>query len=107
MAEAEIELVVEQLLVVGAAVQHDGHGAVGVQAATQRHQHQLSKPVSQTHVHRMGRKTDLGRGNADAAHALVTDAKDLLRVRNDDVVDLVRAAPFRQTGLDQRRLVDV
>lgn len=54
-----------------------------------------------------GGKTDLGGGNADAAYALVADAEDLLRVGHDDVVDLVLAAPFRQTGLDQLRFVDV
>ncbi len=62
VAESQIQRVVEELLVVRAAVEDDGQCPVRVDAGAERGQHQL------------------GDGDENAARALVADAQDLLAV---------------------------
>lgn len=62
LLQPEVEVVPEQLLVVGAAVQDHGQRAVRVHAGAERRERQL------------------GARDEDAADALVADAEDLLAV---------------------------
>lgn len=60
--QAQVQLVVEELLVVGAAVQDDGEGPVGVDAGAERGENEL------------------GHGDEDTADALIANAQNLLAV---------------------------
>jgi hypothetical protein len=62
LPQTEVELVIQELLVVCPAVEHDGQAAVRVDAGAERGQ------------------GELGDGDEDAADALVADAKDLLSI---------------------------
>lgn len=62
LLQAEVQLVVEEVLVIGPAVENDGQDAVGVNARAD------------------GRQEQLGDGDQDAADALVTDPEDFLPV---------------------------
>ena len=62
LPQAQVQLVAEEIIVVGAAVEDDGEGAVGVDAGAG------------------GGEDELGYGDEDAAGALVADAQDLLAV---------------------------
>ncbi|QBZ60301.1 hypothetical protein PoMZ_07241 [Pyricularia oryzae] len=89
LPQAQVQRVVEQALVVGAAVEDDGEGAVRVQACAKRGQ------------------DELGDADEDAATALVADAQDLLAVRDDDIVDVLGAAPTLQVLPDAVHVIDV
>ncbi|GDY63860.1 hypothetical protein SAV14893_032530 [Streptomyces avermitilis] len=73
MPVAEVEGAVEELLAVGADVEHDGQGAARVDAGGG------------------GVDGELADGDVDAAHAPVADAEDALAVGGDDQVDVVGA----------------
>lgn len=61
-SEAQIQIIVEKLLVVCTAVQDNRQGSIGVDASTQRGQ------------------DELGHGDKDATTALVADTQDFLAV---------------------------
>ena len=82
LRHAEVERVVEQLLPVGADVEHHGKGAGRVDAG------------------RRGVDVELADGDLDAADAPVPDAEDALGVGSDDEVDVIG----RATGREQRVL---
>ena len=89
LRDAEVERVVEQLLAVGADVEHHGEGARGVDAGGR------------------GVDVELADGDLDAADAPVADAQDALGVGRDDQVDVLGPATAAQeSALDAVGILD-
>ena len=89
MTVTHVELVIEQLFVVGADIKRHGDGAPGIDAAT------------------CGVERQLPDRDLDAAHAPVPDAQDPLGVGAEDQVDVVGTQPERLEGFgDLVRAVD-
>ena len=86
---AHVQVVVLEVDVVGADVQHHRQNTARVDTGTERHE------------------TQLGDGNTDAAHALVSNAQNALSVTQHNVVDVLVLAIGRQALVDGVRVRNV
>lgn len=89
LLQAQVEVIIEQLLVIRPGIQHNGKRAIGMNARASSCEDQLCNR------------------DENSADALVTNAQDFFAVRNNNVVDVIGASKLGHPGLHFVAVIDV